>query len=142
MRYQSHALFVVNGHIANGSRDHQYKELANLFVDLHSLRAEFKKTDQQAYARLTERLVAIASTFHKQRGGDGGPGQLGYTTTFADDLFGNAVIDRLATLQETNPDDYGPQFLATLRVRRIFPTRNYSKSLWTYLLMVPNTFDL
>ncbi|MFL2865597.1 MAG: hypothetical protein ACJZ8Y_10320 [Pirellulaceae bacterium] len=114
MRYQSHALFVVNGHIANGSRDHQYKELANLFVDLHSLRAEFKKTDQQAYARLTERLVAIASTFHKQRGGDGGPGQLGYTTTFADDLFGNAVIDRLATLQETNADDYGPQFLATL----------------------------
>src|SRR5439155_2737878 len=33
-RYSSQALFIVNGHKANGSRDHQYKELAALFETL------------------------------------------------------------------------------------------------------------
>lgn len=114
MRYQSHALFVVNGHIANGSREHQYKELASLFVELKGVRAESRETSPTTYQRLTQRLVAIASTFHKQRGGDGGPGQLGYTTTFADDLFGNAVIDYLASIKAANPTDFGPQFLSTI----------------------------
>ena len=114
LRYQSHALFVVNGHIANGSREHQYKELATLFVELRGLRADIKNSDPATFTRLTERLVAIASTFHKQRGGDGGPGQLGYTTTFADDLFGNAVIDQLSSIEDETPDDYGPSFLSTI----------------------------
>ncbi len=129
MRYQSHALFVVNGHIANGSREHQYKALANLFVELRGLRTELKDTDPDTFSRLTERLVAIASTFHKQRGGDGGPGQLGYTTTFADDLFGNAVIDRLASIQTETPGDYGPSFLSTIEGSANIPNENLQEIL-------------
>ena len=69
IRYQSHALFVVNGHIANGSKEHHYKELASLFVELRTLRNESKESKPQVFNRLTTRLVAIASTYHKQRGG-------------------------------------------------------------------------
>ncbi len=129
LRYQSHALFVVNGHIANGSREHQYKELASLFVELRELRAEAKNSDHDTFHRLTERLVAIASTFHKQRGGDGGPGQLGYTTAFADELFGNAVIDHLATIQERNPTDYGPVFLSTIEGSANIPNEDLQEIL-------------
>ena len=129
LRYQSHALFVVNGHIANGSREHQYKELSNLFVELRGLREESKTSDAATFNRLTERLVAIASTFHKQRGGDGGPGQLGYTTTFADDLFGAAVIDHLASIEKNNPNDYGPKFLSTIEGSANIPNEDLQEIL-------------
>ena len=129
MRYQSHALFVVNGHIANGSREHQYKELSTLFVELRGLRAELKDSDPVTFNRLTERLVAIASTFHKQRGGDGGPGQLGYTTTFADDLFGTAVIDHLASIEENTPNYYGPKFLSTIEGSANIPNEDLQEIL-------------
>ena len=33
-RYQSHALFIANGHKANASEEHQYKELSALFKTL------------------------------------------------------------------------------------------------------------
>ena len=129
LRYQSHALFVVNGHIANGSKEHHYKELATLFVELRSLRADTKYTDQEIFDRLTTRLVAIASTFHKQRGGDGGPGQLGYWTTFADDLFGGAVIDHLNAIETNTPNEYGPTFLSTIEGSANIPNEDLQEIL-------------
>lgn len=129
IRYQSHALFVVNGHIANGSKEHHYKELASLFVELRTLRNEYKESKPQVFNRLTTRLVAIASTYHKQRGGDGGPGQLGYWTTFADDLFGNAVIDHLDQLKVTTPNEYGPAFLSAIEGSANIPNEDLQEIL-------------
>jgi HEAT repeat protein len=90
-RYQSHALFVANGHKANGSEEHQYKELAALFKAL-----EGKLDDAALLApdkdRLARRLVSIAATFYSTSGGDGGPGQMGYITEGSSDLMGKAAL--------------------------------------------------
>ncbi|HQR35559.1 MAG TPA: HEAT repeat domain-containing protein, partial [Blastocatellia bacterium] len=90
-RYQSHALFVVNGHKANGSEEHQYKELAALFKTL-----EQKLDDASLTAavkdRLARRLVAISATFYAAAGGDGGPGQMGYITANSTEMMGKAVL--------------------------------------------------
>ena len=43
--------------------------------------------------------MAIAATFHNQRGGDGGPGQMGYVTPGAADLFGKAILDHLGLVE-------------------------------------------
>ena len=75
IRYQSHALFVVNGHIANSSKEHQYKELQDLILALRDEMREAEEKDEVLYKRLSLRLVAIASTFYQTRGGDGGPDQ-------------------------------------------------------------------
>ncbi|MDX2044219.1 MAG: hypothetical protein SF097_23625 [Acidobacteriota bacterium] len=90
-RYQSHALFVTNGHKANGSEEHQYKELASLFKTLE------QKLDDAALAeavkdRLARRLVAISATFYAAAGGDGGPGQMGYITANSTEMMGKAVL--------------------------------------------------
>ena len=90
-RYQSQALFIVNGHKANASEEHQYKELAELF------RAVEAKLDDQSIGgvvrdRLARRLVAIAATFYNTSGGDGGPGQMGYITPGSANLFGKAAL--------------------------------------------------
>lgn len=90
-RYQSHALFIANGHKANGSEEHQYKELAALFKTL-----EGKLADAALAApdkdRLARRLVSIAATFYSTSGGDGGPGQMGYITEGSSDLMGKAAL--------------------------------------------------
>lgn len=90
-RYQSHALFIANGHKANGSEEHQYKELAALFKTLEG------KLDDAALPepdkdRLARRLVSIAATFYSTSGGDGGPGQMGYVTEGSSDLIGKAAL--------------------------------------------------
>ena len=90
-RYQSQALFIANGHKANASEEHQYKELADLF------RAVEAKLDDQSIGgavrdRLARRLVAIAATFYNTSGGDGGPGQMGYITPGSANLFGKAAL--------------------------------------------------
>ncbi len=90
-RYQSHALFIANGHKANGSDEHQYKELTALFKTLE------QKLDDAALAdatrdRLARRLVAISATFYASAGGDGGPGQMGYITAGSTEMMGKATL--------------------------------------------------
>jgi hypothetical protein len=90
-RYQSHALFIANGHKANGSEEHQYKELSALFKTLE------QKLDDAALSgafkdRLARRLVAVAATFYSSAGGDGGPGQMGYITEGATEMMGKATL--------------------------------------------------
>ncbi len=90
-RYQSHALFVVNGHKANGSDEHQYKELAALFKTLEQKLDDVALTDA-VKDRLARRLVAISATFYAAAGGDGGPGQMGYITANSTEMMGKAVL--------------------------------------------------
>jgi hypothetical protein len=90
-RYQSHALFVANGHKANGSEEHKYKELSALFKALE------QKFDDSALSdivkdRLARRLVAVAATFYASAGGDGGPGQMGYITEGSAEMMGKATL--------------------------------------------------
>ncbi|MEK7832179.1 MAG: HEAT repeat domain-containing protein, partial [Acidobacteriota bacterium] len=90
-RYQSHALFVTNGHKANGSEEHQYKELATLFKTLEQKLDDAALTDA-VKDRLARRLVAISATFYAAAGGDGGPGQMGYITANSTEMMGKAVL--------------------------------------------------
>jgi hypothetical protein len=84
-RYQTEALFIANGHRANGSKEHQYPELAALF-------AELEKRAGDGNQLLIRRLTHIAGTYYSQAGGDGGPGQMGYVTPHASDMMGKAVL--------------------------------------------------
>ena len=96
IRYQSHALFIANGHVANASEKHQYQELKDLFARLQTTLDQATSDGNDRLARrITSRLVAVAATFYFQRGGDGGPGQLGYSTPGAGDLFGAALLFQL-----------------------------------------------
>jgi HEAT repeats/Squalene-hopene cyclase C-terminal domain len=88
-RYQSHALFIANGHKANASEEHQYRELSLLFKTLES-RLDDAKLSDTVKDRLARRLVAVASTYFNTTGGDGGPGQMGYITPGSSNLFGKA----------------------------------------------------
>jgi hypothetical protein len=88
-RYASQALFIANGHRANGSTQQQYKELATLF---EALRKRLEGAEGETKSRLARRLVSVAATFFGTAGGDGGPGQMGYTTPGAAALFGQAVL--------------------------------------------------
>jgi hypothetical protein len=89
LRYSSHALFIANGHKANGSTQHQYKELAALFA---ALTKQLDSDDAALTARLGQRLVGIGATFFQTSGGDGGPGQMGYVTPGAGELMGKAAL--------------------------------------------------
>ena len=104
-RYQSHALFIANGHKANASYEHQYPELSSLFKTL-----ETKLDDPQLASvtkdRLSERLVAVAATFYNTSGGDGGPGQMGYVTPGSADAVGKAVL-RYFNKAESHADHSG-----------------------------------
>lgn len=104
IRYQSHALFVANGHVANGTTQHQYRELADLFAGLQTALSAARQQDNVLAQRITNRLVGIAATFYGQKGGDGGPGQLGYTTSGAADLFGDIVLARLQDVEKVQDD--------------------------------------
>ena len=92
LRYQSHALFVANGHKANGSKQHQYEKLGELFLDLEGVLEDARKENPVLARRLSRRLVLIAATFYNTSGGDGGPGQMGYVTAGSGDLMGQAVL--------------------------------------------------
>ena len=95
MRYQAHALFIANGHKANGSRQHQYTKLQKLFEEIEQTLDESIKHNPVVARRLSRRLVAVAATFYNTSGGDGGPGQMGYITPGSGDLFGHAVLTYL-----------------------------------------------
>ena len=99
IRYQSHALLIANGHVANASDEHQYLELRDLVEEMHASLKNSHDQDQSVHRRLTGRLVAIAATYYNQRGGDGGAGQMGYSTPGAGELFGDAVMSQLAYVE-------------------------------------------
>ncbi|MFN9458694.1 MAG: hypothetical protein ACK6D7_15145, partial [Acidobacteriota bacterium] len=81
-RYQTEALFIVNGHRSNGSKEHQYPELQSLFSAI---------TKRLGHPLLSRRIVEIAGTYYNQAGGDGGPGQMGYVTAGSAEMVGKAV---------------------------------------------------
>ena len=85
-RYQTESLFIANGQRANGSKEHQYPELAQLFS------AITKRLDSGANPLLSRRVTAIAATYYSMAGGDGGPGQMGYVTPGAAEMVGKAVL--------------------------------------------------
>lgn len=91
-RYSNQALFIANGHKANGSEEHQYRELETLFT---AIAERMEKADPAVRSRMATRLAAVAGTFFQQSGGDGGPGQLGYKTPGSGTLFGEAVLVQL-----------------------------------------------
>lgn len=105
LRYQSHALFIANGHRANVSSDHQYQELKTLFADLKSEMEATQTTDVEEHRRIVRRVVASAATFYNTAGGDGGPGQMGYITPGQGDLFGSAVLLYLKSLEPRDSAD-------------------------------------
>ncbi len=98
-RYQTEALFIVNGQRANGSREHQYPELAQLFE------AIIGKLEKDASPLFRERLVKIASTYYSTAGGDGGPGQMGYVTAKSAEMMGKALLPYWQAAEERNDPD-------------------------------------
>ncbi|MBK5293308.1 MAG: HEAT repeat domain-containing protein [Acidobacteriia bacterium] len=96
-RYQTEALFIVNGQRANGSKEHQYPELSQLFQEIS------KRLDAAPNPHLIRRLTHVAGTFYNTAGGDGGPGQMGYVTEHSGAMMGKAVLsywDHAARLQD------------------------------------------
>ena len=93
MRYSTVSLLIVNGQIANqtggDNLDQQYPELARFYELLAERRS--KLTPEQA-RRLDRRLTAIAASHFQERGNDGGPGQLGYSTPGSSELIGRAAL--------------------------------------------------
>ena len=90
-RYQSHALFIANGHKANGSEEHQYRELTALFKSIEA-RLDDPALPASVKDRLARRLATIAATFYNTSGGDGGPGQMGYITPGSAEMMGKAAL--------------------------------------------------
>ena len=101
LRYSSHALFIANGHRANGSGEHQYPELAVL---VGKLRTRLDAPGASS-VRLADRLAGIAATFHTWAGGDGGPGQMGYATPGSSALFGKAALMRVKRHEDAKDID-------------------------------------
>jgi hypothetical protein len=93
MRYSTASLLIVNGQIANqtgqDNLDQQYPELARLFELLAERR---EKATPEEGRRLDRRLTAVAASHFQERGNDGGPGQLGYSTPGSSELIGRAVL--------------------------------------------------
>ena len=97
-RFQTEALFIANGQRSNGSREHQYPELAQLF-DTITQRLTIGNN-----ANLARRITKVAGTYYSMAGGDGGPGQMGYVTAKAPEMVGKAVLAYWQQA-EANKDD-------------------------------------
>ncbi|HZN10570.1 MAG TPA: HEAT repeat domain-containing protein [Blastocatellia bacterium] len=102
-RYQSHALFIANGHKANASEEHQYKELTLLFAALER-RLENASLPAADKDRLARRLVGIAATYYNTSGGDGGPGQMGYVTPGSAEMIGKAALHLWGRAEPSRPE--------------------------------------
>lgn len=85
-RYQTEALFIANGQRANGSKEHQYPELTQLFDTL------LKRLETTNNELLATRITKIAGTYYSMAGGDGGPGQMGYVTDKSAEMVGKAIL--------------------------------------------------
>lgn len=141
IRYQTHALFIANGHIANGSKQHQYTELETLFGDLHTLWQDADHSDRHLQDRLTRRLSSVTATFYNQRGGDGGPGQMGYTTPGSGELFGEVTLARIADVEALPKDDRRDQLLrGALEGAANIPHEALQKKLVDYSINGPERF--
>jgi hypothetical protein len=99
VRYSSQALFIANGHKANGSSEQQYKELATLFTAL-TAKLEAPDGDLEAKRRLVARLIGIGATYYATSGSDGGPGQMGYATPGSGEMMGKAALAYLAAAEK------------------------------------------
>ncbi len=92
LRYSTASLLIVNGQIANqtgtDNRPQQYRELDDLYRMLSSARRDAGHRRDL----LEQRLAAVAATHFEERGGDGGPGQLGYSTPGATELLGDILL--------------------------------------------------
>ena len=97
-RYQTEALFIANGQRANGSKEHQYPELAQLFE------AITKKLDRGDSANLSQRVAKVAATYYSMAGGDGGPGQMGYVTPKSAEMVGKALLPYWTKAEESKDD--------------------------------------
>jgi hypothetical protein len=142
LRYQSHALFTVNGHVANGTGPHQYKQLQTLVDNLYGTFRVAQEEDAALTERLTQRLIGIASTFYGYKGGDGGPGQLGYTTAGAGALFGDAVLASFKRIESFPSDspEYDRPLQLTLMAAANIPHKGLQQKLTTYALEGPEQF--
>ena len=93
LRYSTASLLIVNGQIANqtgtDNRGQQYRELEDLYRMLSSAR----RTAGDRRDLFEQRLAAVAATHFEERGNDGGPGQLGYSTPGATELVGSVLLD-------------------------------------------------
>ncbi len=93
MRFSTTSLLIVNGQIANqtgtDNREQQYRELEHLYLMLSSVR----RSEDAGADLLEERLAAVAATHFEERGGDGGPGQLGYSTPGSTELIGDILLE-------------------------------------------------
>ena len=85
-RYQTEALFIANGQRANGSREHQYLELNDLFETIT------KRVETTNNPLLNARVAKVAATYYSMAGGDGGPGQMGYVTPKSAEMVGKALL--------------------------------------------------
>lgn len=103
IRYQSQALFIANGHKANSSRTHQYQELSELIEQLEVTLQSMSEAGRPSAHRLSRRLVGIGATFYNNSGGDGGPGQMGYITKRAAELFGASAMAYFSDVEQ-RPD--------------------------------------
>jgi HEAT repeat protein len=130
-RYSSQALFIANGHKANGSSDHQYKELATLF---DALRQRLERADAETKSLMARRLVAVGATFYETAGGDGGPGQMGYITPNAGAMFGQAVV---VYMREVQPTGHKQAILAGLEGAANVPHGPLQEYLIDYALKAP-----
>ncbi|HEV8146526.1 MAG TPA: hypothetical protein VGP79_09105 [Bryobacteraceae bacterium] len=97
-RFQTEALFIANGQRANGSKEHQYPELAQLFA------AIAKRLDSGANPLLAARITKIAGTYYSMAGGDGGPGQMGYVTDKAAEMVGKGVLRYWESAEQSKDD--------------------------------------
>ena len=94
LRYSTVSMLIVNGQIANqtGGKnvDQQYPELQDMYELLTERREEAGETER---IRFDWRLTAVAASHFQERGNDGGPGQLGYSTPGSAEFFGKVVLD-------------------------------------------------
>ncbi len=102
LRYSTASMLIVNGQIANQTgvknQDQQYRELEDLYVMLSSARNE----NDAARELLDKRLTTVAATHFGERGGDGGPGQLGYSTPGSTELLGRIVLSEYESNKSPN----------------------------------------
>ena len=98
-RFQTEALFIANGQRANGSKEHQYPELAQLFDSIT------QRLDSTSNTTLARHVTKIAGTFYSMAGGDGGAGQMGYVTPKAAEMAGKAVLSYWTAAEEAKDDN-------------------------------------
>jgi hypothetical protein len=99
-RFQTEALFIANGQRANGSKEHQYPELAQLFDTIT------QRLDSAGSSNLSRRITKVAGTYYSMAGGDGGPGQMGYVTPKAAEMVGKALLPYWQNAED-NKDEAG-----------------------------------